>query len=247
MDCRKGVEHSEDEMKIHTDIQQNSIEWMVLRAGKVTASNADSLVTPLGKVKAGDAAKTLMIQVLTENWIGGSLPSVMGVLDLENGRILEEYARPAFALETGKQVSQVAFIEGDDSRIGCSPDGVLADELAGLEIKCPKMESHFRYLLDGVVPPDYVLQVQFSLYVTQWPAWYFMSFRRTLPPLIIKVLPDEKIQASIKESLDAFFKSHDDAMRKLIKLNGGEPKRSPLVKPFVAPKYTEDPLGDIIL
>lgn len=234
-------------MKIIKDIEQGSVDWLRLRACKVTASDASDLVTPLGKVKTGDAAKTLMILKLTENWVGGNVPTSQTIFDCEQGKLLEEYARPAFTLETGKRVSQVAFIEGDDSRVGCSPDGVLEDEQAGLEIKCPKMENHIRYLLDGVVPQDYILQVQFSLYVTKWPAWYFMSFRRTLPPLIIKVLPDEKIQAAIKESLDAFFKSHDEALRKLIKLNGGEPTRSKFVKPFIAPKYTEDPHGDIIL
>lgn len=226
-------------MKLHEGIEQGSVEWMLLRSGRVTASNADSLVTPLGKVKTGEAVKTLMIQVMSENWIGGPLPSFQGVFDVDQGRILEEQARPAFTLETGKKVKEVTFIEGDDDRIGCSPDGVLVDELAGLELKCPKMETHIRYLLDGVVPADYVLQVQFSLFVTGWPTWYFMSFRRGFPPLVIKVEPDTKIQEAIGIALDSFFESYDAALEKLIKLNGGLPSQCNRGNvPFRKPKPT---------
>lgn len=212
-------------MKIHKDIAQGSVEWFNLRAGVVTASAADALVTPLGNVKNGDAAKTLMLKILSENWIGGSLPSFQGSFDTEQGSFLETSARPAFTLETGKVVDEVAFIESDDGRIGCSPDGVLIDELGGLELKCPKLETHIRYVLDGVVPQDYVMQVQFSLYVTQWPVWYFMSFRRNFPPLVVKVEPDEKIQKAIKEALGIFFENYDAAWSKLVKLNGGLPKQ----------------------
>ena len=226
-------------MKIHTGIEQGSVAWLNLRAGVVTASNADALVTPLGKVKTGDAAKTMMIQVLAENWIGGALPSFQGSFDTEQGSMLETSARPAFTLETGKAVHEIAFIESDDGRTGCSPDGVLTDEFGGLELKAPKLETHIRYVLDGVVPPDYIMQVQFSLYVTQWPVWWFMSFRRNFPPLVLKVEPDDKIQRSIKEALDIFFENYDAAMEKLVKLNGGLPNQKYRgLKPF--PKNNDE-------
>jgi hypothetical protein len=224
-------------MKIHRDVAQGSVEWLNLRAGIVTASVADSLVTPLGKVKTGDAAKTLMMQIIAENWIGGSLPSVVGSFDMEQGKYLEEKARPAFTIETNKPVEEVAFIESDDGRTGCSPDGSLTKETAGLEIKCPKLETHIRYCLDGVVPPDYVMQVQFSLYVTKWPAWYFMSFRGNTAPLIVKVEPDDKIQNAITEALQIFFGNYDAALAKWIKMNGGLPiRKSQFLKPFRPPQ-----------
>ena len=228
-------------MKIHKNIDQGSLEWQLLRSGLVTASNADSLVTPLGKVKTGEAVKTLMLQVLSEIWIGGPLPSFQGALDMENGKIREESAKPAFTLETNKEVEQVTFIESDDCKIGCSPDGILIAEKAGLEIKSPRLENHLRYLLDGIVPSEYVLQVQFSLYVTQFPKWYFMSFRHNFPSLIIEVLPDEKIQSAIDEALKSFFKCLDEAMAKLLKLNGGLPnQKNRGLKPFPKPQPTEE-------
>lgn len=223
-------------MKIHKDIQQGSLEWNLLRSGKVTASGADSLVTPLGKIKTGDGPKTYLMQVLAERWIGGPLPSAQGVWDLDQGQYLEEIARPAFALETNLEIEQVGCIVTDDGRASCSPDGVVRGQEIGLELKCPRLDKHLRYLLDGIVPPDYVLQLQFSLYVTGWKKWYFCSFRRNFPPLIIIVEPDEKIQAAIAEAMDTFYAQLDEAMAKMIRLNGGPPNpRHRGINPFPTP------------
>lgn len=195
----------------------------------------DNLVTPLGKVKVGDSPKTYLMQKLAEQWIGGGLPSVQGIFDMEQGNILETYARPAFTLETGLEVNQVAFIESDDGFTGCSPDG-LVGEAVGLEIKCPKLETHIRYLLDGVLPSDYVLQVQGSMFVTGFKQWYFCSFRRNFPPLVLLIERDDKIQDSIKTALDIFREEFDDNLRKLISINGGPPNpRNRGLAPFRMP------------
>jgi hypothetical protein len=211
-------------MKIHTGIEQGSVDWMLLRSGKVTASEASNLVTPTGKISEGKGVRTYLIEKLCEAWIGGPLPSVAGVFDMEQGNILEEYARPAFTLETGLPVREVAFITGDDERIGCSPDGVV-DPDTGLELKCPAMPNHIRYLLDGKLPEQYVVQVQFSLFVTGWPAWWFCSFRRNFPPFVIKVEPDEKYQSAFKVALFEFWEQFEKEMAVLVKMNGGLPNQ----------------------
>lgn len=212
-------------MKSH-NVAQNSVEWMILRSGKVTASEMDALVTPLGKVKTGDGPKTYLNKKLAEAWIGGPLPSVQGVLDLENGKILEEYAKPAFTLETGLELEDVGFIESDDGFMGASPDGIVKGQQIGVEIKCPRLETHIGYLLAGCLPSDYVLQVQASLFITGMPKWYFFSYRRNLPPLILEVFPDETIQEAIKIAVDGFTEAFEHGWSKLVSLNGGLPKAS---------------------
>ena len=207
-------------MKIHRDIDQGDCGWELLRSGKVTASELDALVTPLGKVKTGEGPKTYLAKKVAEIWTGGPLPSTE-FWDGQQGQFLEEFARPAFTFQTGLDVEQVGFISTDNGRMGCSPDGLLVGQECGLEIKAPHLETHVRYLLDGVLPPDYVLQVQGSLYVTQFPRWYFMSYRRSLPPLILTIEPDEKIQAAIEEATGEFFERLDAAIAKLTELNGG--------------------------
>lgn len=220
-------------MKIYDNVEQQSLTWFELRAGKVTPSNMDKLVTPLGKIKTGDGPKTYLMEKLAERWIQGPLPAVQGVWDLEQGQFLEDYARPAFTLETGLPVRKVGFIEGDNPNVGCSPDGLIIGQESGLELKCPHIEKHLRYLLDGVCPPDYVLQVQGSMYVTNYSHWYFCSFRRNAPIFVLDVQRDDEMQETIAEAVTEFIAKLDEAWAKLCDKNGGPPP--PRVKTLTTP------------
>lgn len=212
-------------MKIHDSFDQHSLEWFEIRAGKVTASELDRLVTPLGKVKAGDGPHTYMLQKLAEKWTGQPLPSDASSFAMEQGGILEDHARPAFTWETGFEIRQVGFIETDSGLCGCSPDSILQGKEIGLEIKAPGVVNHIRYLLDGGLPEDYTLQVQGCLYVTGWAQWMFMSFRRHMAPLIITVERDAKIQAAISEAMQRFNDELAAGWETLLKLNGPPPPR----------------------
>lgn len=225
-------------MKIHRDVAQGSLEWSVLRSGKVTASEMDSLVSDTGKVRTGDGPRTYLTKKLAECWIGGPLPAVQGIWDMDQGTILETYARPAFTLETGMQVDTVGFITGDNPMLGCSPDGIVGDSL-GLEIKAPHLERHIGYLLDGVCPKDYILQVQGSMFVTGFKEWIFCSYRRRMPLFVVRVQRDEKIQAAIAEAVDKFKVEFDKGMDRLVEINGGLPSRPVFTPPPPTPEPTE--------
>lgn len=232
-------------MKI-INCEQNSLEWMIARAGVVTASEMDALISPLWKIRTGDGVQTYLAQKLAEQWIGGPLPSIQGTFDMEQGKILEEEARPFYTLTTGEEVTPVGFITSDDGKFGCSPDGLIG-ETSGIEIKCPKMETHIRYLLDGELPKQYAAQVHFSMFVTGRSSWRFMSYRRNFPPLIITIKRDDEIAETIAEALAGFFDQLEAAMDKLVKLNGGLPnQRHRGLKPLPV-RETQDPKGDIIL
>lgn len=229
-------------MKIHNDVEQGGDNWKILRSGKVTASDMDALVTPLGKVKTGEGPKTYMMKKLAEAWLGGPIVS-LNTFDMEQGNILEEYARPAFTLDTGFEVEQVGFITTDDDRCGCSPDGILTGKQIGLEIKCPRVETHIGYLIDGTLPKDYTLQVQGSLWVTKFPKWFFYSYCRRMPPLILEVLPDPEIQEAISEAVEGFLERFDEALATLTKLNGGvRPETRQKFQPQEKPKFVADPM-----
>jgi hypothetical protein len=211
-------------MKIIKDIEQGSCDWLLLRAGKVTASGLKNILTPAFKIRTGEMAKTYMMQVLAERWIGGNLPQISGVFDLEYGKIIEGEARDFFTMNTGLAVESVAFIEADDERFGASPDGIIND-CEGLELKAPAIVTHLKYLNEGVVPEEYLCQIHGSLYASGFKRWHFCSYRRNFPPLILTVERDEKIMATIAEALELFFENLDAAMAKLVKLNGGLPNQ----------------------
>lgn len=212
------------------------MEWNQVRAGKITASELDRLVTPLGKVRTGDGPRSYLMEKVAECWTGSPLPTAE-FWDGDQGQFLEEYARPAFTLETGLEVEQVGFIESDDGKMGCSPDGIISSR-CGLEIKCPHIQKHVRYLLDEKLPEDYVLQVQGSLFVTKFPAWKFFSFRRGMPPLILTVEPDPVIQQAIHEAVQLFTGKLEVALEQLTKLNGGvRPEHPKPMQPVEEEKF----------
>jgi hypothetical protein len=222
-------------MKIHREFEQGSIDWFQARAGKVTASEMSNLVTPLAKVKTGDGPKTYLIEKLAEVWTGSPIDGFSS-WSTEQGQFLEEAARPAFTLETGLDVEQVGFIESDDGKAGCSPDGILTGKEIGLEIKCPGVVNHIRYLIDGKLPVDYVAQVQASIFITGFSKWMFFSFRRKMPPLVLTVERDEAYQQAISDALCEFSERFDANMKRLCEINGGPPKRITVPKKQPSPE-----------
>lgn len=210
-------------MKIHTEFQQNSLEWLTAKAGVLTASEAGDLFTGEMKPRTGDMPKTLLYRKLAEIWTGGPLPGGM-TLNMEFGSVLEEEAIPWLEYEFNEPVRRVGFITADDERVGCSPDGLIAD--GGVEIKCPTAAVHCKYLDRGEVPGDYLPQVHFSMFVTGARWWKFVSYHRRFPKLVKVVERDEKIQMVIDVVVDEFLWALEFKVRRLEEMSGTpRPKR----------------------
>lgn len=211
-------------MKI-IECKQGSPEWLAARLGVVTASEVGALVSPLGKVRTGDGPRSYLYKKLAERILGVPT-SEFTSFGMEQGVIVEGEARAWFAFEHNTPVSEVGFCTSDDGRIGFSPDGLIGDA-GGIEIKSPQPAKHIEYLLNGVVPDDYVLQVQFSLYVSRRAWWKFLSYSRQFPALVIHVEPDPKLQDAIRSALEVFGHAFDGALAKLNALKSAheDPKR----------------------
>ena len=206
---------------------QHSVEWMQARAGIPTASEFGNLVSDTFEIRKGEMPKTYLAKKLAEAWLGGSLAEFSS-WDMDQGTILEEEAIPWFEFEHGVKVDRVGLITTDDGRIGASPDGLLGDGLvnnAGLEIKCPRIETHIKYLLKGGLPAEYGPQVHGGMLVTDMPMWTFVSYSRRLPKLVLSVTRDEKIQAVLQEALGVFQAGFEKGWEKLCDMNGGPPKK----------------------
>lgn len=229
-------------MIVHREYKQNTLDWLQARAGVVTASEFGALVTPTWKIADSKGTQTYLHTKVAEVWSGAPLPGENSSLDMDFGKILEDEARPLFQLETGLSVEVVAFITSDDKRVGCSPDGLIGED-GGVEIKSPLAQTHVGYLLDGKVPPKYLAQVHGSMYVTGRKFWYFMSYRRLYPPLILKVERDEDIQAVIHEAVTNFLDRMDIALKRLEEKNGG-PSRAARAKAIEAMRPAEPEPAD---
>jgi hypothetical protein len=61
---------------------------------------------------------------------------------------------------------------------------------------------------------------------------------------VLKIQPDEKYQTSIKIALDEFWPQFDEAMKRLVELNGGPPNpKHRGLKPFPDKYEIGDDLG----
>jgi hypothetical protein len=179
------------------------------------------------KIRDGDMPKTYLHKKLAEKWMGGPLTS-FNTFDMEQGQILEQEAIPWLEFEKGIELIRVGLITTDDGRFGCSPDGLIKD-VSGIEIKCPAVHTHIKYLLNGKLPEEYAPQVHGAMYVTGLSHWYFLSYHRRLPKLLLRVERDEQVIATLDLALTEFHDALEIGMQKLTELNGGPPRRNPYV------------------
>lgn len=203
-------------MKIH-DVIQGEAEWVALRLGKVTASEMGNLITPEWKIRTGEMPRTYLCEKLAEAWRKQPLPG-FSAWSTEQGELLEAEAWSWYALEYDEEIKRVGFCETDDSKAGCSPDGLLGSE-GGIEIKCPGAVNHVKWLLAGELPKDHAVQVHASLYVTGRAWWRFLSYHRGFPKLVVTVKPEPSIMQKIKAALDGFYYAFDEAMTRLKELH----------------------------
>lgn len=205
--------------KVATMSEQGSQEWLRERCGKWTASRfADLIAVSERTGKPLKCRADAIWQVVVERMTGQPSEGPAGFA-LQWGSEVEEFAREAFELETGKAVQQVGFLEHPQYPFaGASPDGLIG-ESEGLELKCPKDPAvHLARFLSGV-PAEYIPQIQGGMWVTGFKRWNFASFDPRMPKshqlLIIPVLRDEAMIARIESAVLAAESEADELQQRL--------------------------------
>jgi len=208
-------------MKIWPEIEQGSEEWIRIRKGRVTASNADRILTPTGKDSSQWDAYA--IELVAECIRPDEIPGFIGNAHTDRGNELEAEARELFAETMNLDVRTVGFITRTDQVVGCSPDALIyrdGEPVAGLELKCPLGKHHLAYIVEGLVPSKYVPQVHFSMAVTGLP-WYFMSYCPGMAPHIALAEPDGYTK-KMADAIDRFVIFYAERRKQLLKLAGKE-------------------------
>lgn len=158
---------------ITLDCEQGSEEWLAARLGIPTATGIKNIVTQSGQKSSGWIS--YLAELIAESIEGSSEGFKSN--DMQRGNELEPRARMAYEFETGNDVVQIGGVYlNADKDLMVSPDGLIPNLKKGLEIKCPKMKTHIKYLLEGGVPVEYVIQVQAALWVTGYETWDFISY-----------------------------------------------------------------------
>jgi hypothetical protein len=183
---------------IEINCEQGSPEWFEYKTGRPSASNFKKFITSAGK--RSKSAREFEYRLAAEQ-IAKCNEDSFSNFWMDRGIELEPEARQFYEFLTGNQVRQVGLCFKDDDRLfSCSPDGLI-DPDGGLEIKCPNMATHLRYLHGGKCPADYYQQVQGTLYITGRDWWDFFSYHPDLPHFLIRCYPDADFEKALEDNL----------------------------------------------
>jgi putative phage-type endonuclease len=179
---------------IFHDIQQNTEEWEALRLGKFTASTFADLFATKSTAKYRNAIRKVVFERLT-----GESPESFKSDWMDRGHELEPFAREAYENYSFDTIQNGGFFEMNEWT-GASPDGLIGED-GQIEIKCPAYSTFIDYLINQKLPSEYLYQVQGQLFVTGRKWCDFVAYHPKLPLVVVRVLPDPEVIASIEVAL----------------------------------------------
>lgn len=204
-------------IKYHADITQGSDEWLAARCGLLTASEIKLIVTPTLKPASNDKERAHLWELLAQRITGYVEPRYISD-DMLRGQEDEIEARFEYEKAYGK-VMEIGFITNDKwgFTIGYSPDGLVGSE-GLLECKSRSQKYQIRTLVDYVsadgIDPDFMLQCQTGLLVSERKWIDLVSYCGGLPMATVRVYPDEKYQTAILDAATDFEKRLSAAYEK---------------------------------
>ena len=198
------------------DVEQGKPEWDNAKIGKPSASVFDKIYTSTGKISG---QRDALLQKLARERILNRSEKGYKSAAMQNGNDTEADARSYFELITGREVEQVGLCYFDERKDRlCSPDGLMISEKEGLEMKCPELAAHYKYLKAGVLPTKYFVQCQSSLYITGFEKWHFLSYYPGMNHLHVEVERDEIWIAKCGKAIDDFVIELDELVFDMKKL-----------------------------
>ena len=193
----------------YPDLHQGSDEWLAARRGIMTASEMNLVLTPTLKTAKNKDTRAHAYELAAQRISGFVEPRYISD-DMLRGHDDEIYARMAYA-EHFSPVDDMGFIvtSGLGFPIGYSPDGLVGDD-GLIECKSRAQKYQVQTVVEHVatgcasIPADYILQHQTGLIVSERKWIDFISYCGGLPMVVIRVWPDDAVQAAIKEAAQEF-------------------------------------------
>ena len=185
------------------DVDQNSLEWLQIRCGKVTSSKFAVIMANYPKA-FGDPAKRYAEKLAVERETGLPVEEFQNAF-MERGHELEPFARQMYERDNFTEVSTCGiFTLGD---IGSSPDGLVGED--GLvEIKSVVYNVQFDRLRNGGIDPKYKWQVQGELMVTGRNWVDYVQFCPEMPEskqlYVCRVYPDQNMFSQLQDRIKQF-------------------------------------------
>lgn len=195
-------------IKYYAELIQGSEAWHQQRLGLLTASEMKLIVTPSTlKPASNDQERAHMWELLAQRITGYVEPSYVSD-DMLRGHQDEIDAIEAYAKHYAP-VEHVGFVTNDKwgFTIGYSPDGLVGDDG---QVECKSRRQKYQiqtivdYVSEGGIDPDYMIQAQTGLLVTEREWIDLVSYSGGLPMATVRILPSVKIQEAIIAAATAF-------------------------------------------
>lgn len=187
----------------HRDLVQGSDEWHAARCGLITASEVKLLLTPTLKRADNDKSRAHIWELAAQRITRYVEPSYISD-DMLRGHEDEFHARQIY-VEKFAPVNEVGFVTnaGFGLTLGCSPDGLVGDD-GMIECKSRRQKYQVQTIVehwrDGTTPPEYMLQVQTGLLVTERQWCDLISYSGGLPMIPMRIERDPAVQEAILEA-----------------------------------------------
>lgn len=198
------------------DLEQGSDQWFSLRTGILTASNMTCLlVNGKGKGGFGDAAYTLMNQLVGERFTGEPADKFEGNRHTDRGHELEPVAREFVSERLGIEIIDCGIILNHGC--GYSPDGLVGDNgLVEIKTKLPKLQV--AVILGGVIPAEHMVQCQVGIWLSERDHLDFASFYPGMPLFHQRTYPDEVMIKKLEERSKLFYEIMEERTQQIIDL-----------------------------
>ena len=201
-------------MRIITNIEQGTPEWLALRLGIVTASELECLlVNGKGQAGFGVAAFTYMDQLIGERITEEAAELPFQTKATIRGHEQEQTARGLYEAREDVTSREVGIILNHG--VGYSPDALIGDDgLIEIKTKLPKFQVGV--ILAGEVPKEHIAQCQGGLWVSEREWIDFISYWPGMPLFVKRLYRDEALIRKIKERVETFYEILDERMNRVL-------------------------------
>ena len=159
-------------MLVQHHVDQNSQDWLDLRAGMITGSAIGKVMANYGKA-FGEPAKVYAATIAVERLTDKPVESTFYNQHMKRGHEQEPLARMAYEAETFCDVDDAGF--WSDGWYGSSPDGLVGDN-GIIEIKCVTPGAHYAVIRKASFDTSYKWQMLYNTWLLQRDWCDFISY-----------------------------------------------------------------------
>lgn len=213
-------------IKYFQNLEQGTEEWRKARCGLLTASETKLIITPKTLQAANNEKERTHLYELAAQRVNNFVEPTFQSYDMLRGKEEEIVAKAVYSQEFAP-ITDMGFVTNDrfvftnadgiqeNFTIGCSPDGLVEDDAAGLggvQMKSRVQKYQFETII-GVIDPEFVIQIQTELLVTERAWWDFCSYSNGMNLFVKRMFPDPKIQKAIEDAAVGFHTRLDANIR----------------------------------